>query len=125
MEKTTEKELSDFVAGDIVQEYFKNGNDRDIILLQNSEKTYINRISYLLTSAAITKTNKAVQIFNAANLQSNHKPENEYLTIIRDPNSIINLNTKMRDKTYIVNVNGLLKSYRNSHRSGGVYRRPF
>ncbi len=124
MENKSEKELSGFVARDIVQEYFKNGSGRNIVLLQNSEKHYINLISCLIANASLTKTDRTVEILNAANIQSIPEPENGVLVIIRDPGSIMNYSGKARDRSYTVDINGLLNTYRNSRLSRGEYHQP-
>ncbi|MEM4244744.1 MAG: hypothetical protein QW404_02265 [Candidatus Nanoarchaeia archaeon] len=123
MEKKSEKEFYDNLTRDIVQNYFKITERRNIVIIQNAEQSLITKICNQLEEEA-GKKGKLVQKIEATELKCYTEPADETILIINDPNSTIGYNGKMKDRSYHINVNELIKIFRNSHQQRVGYRRP-
>ncbi len=123
MEKSTENEFYEILTRDIVQSYFKNAERRNVVIIQNAELSLITKICEALENEAKEK-GKLTQKIGIAELHVFTEPSDEILIIIKDPDSVIKYNGRMKDRSYHINVNELIKIFRNSHQQPGGYRRP-
>ncbi|MFH1332159.1 MAG: hypothetical protein ABIH63_02640 [archaeon] len=114
MKKTTEKDFYEFLIRDIVQNYFKNAEKRNVVVIQNAEPTLITKICGALEHEAKEK-GKLTQKIEAAELRELIEPADEIMLIIKDPDSRITCNGRMKDKSYHINVNELIRISHSLH----------